>query len=105
MAKKESKTRKRLMAQLDADLVTSRDRSGFRRFRLKESGKWGYCTDEGTVVREAKYDFAGHCIKSPAVGPYREVVLSGVKMFLFKDDEYWYEWDVEMMTYQESFGA
>lgn len=57
---KESKRRKVLAAQLDAEIVTSCDTGGHRRFKSRQTGKWGYCTDEGIIMQDPRFDAAQH---------------------------------------------
>jgi hypothetical protein len=56
----ESKIRKKLAEKLDAEVVTSCDWGGHRRFKSRETGKWGYCTGDGTVVQTPRFNSATH---------------------------------------------
>jgi hypothetical protein len=57
---KESRVRRKLAEKLDAEVVTSCDQGGHRRFKSRKTGKWGYCTNEGTIVQAPRFDSASH---------------------------------------------
>jgi hypothetical protein len=82
----ESKYRRILGAKLNADIVTSLDRGGCRRFRSRRTGKWGYCDNDGDVICPSQFDTASHF--NEVQGVY-EVQLAGKKLFF---DESWAEW-------------
>ncbi len=90
------------MNKLGADMVTSCDRGGCRRFRSAQSKKWGFCTLDGTVLQEPRYDSASHCLSEP---PSWEVILDGEKRYCEIERGYWIEMSLEQFAYQSTFGA
>lgn len=56
----ETRKRKRLKKMLGAEVVTSKDLGGHRRFKCAVRGLWGYCLDDGTVIRMPEFEEARH---------------------------------------------
>jgi hypothetical protein len=86
---RESKYRRQLAVKLDADIVTSLDKGGCRRFRSRRTGKWGYCDNYGDVIRSSRFDKASHF--NEIVGVY-EVWVGSTQQFF---DRNWVEHKVD----------
>lgn len=99
---RESRVRKRLCKILAASEVSSCDKEGLRRFRARESGKWGFCKNDGLIVQEPRYDYISFEGERPT--SYK-VAVEGKLLYCIATNGVVSEMDQSRFVYESTFGA